>query len=846
MIGIVVVSHSRALANAAVGLAAEMVAEADRPVISIAAGLDETTFGTDATAVAEAISTADSPDGVLVLLDLGSAVLSTELALEFVDPEVAERVMVSSAPLVEGLVAAVVLASTGAPIDAVDREAAQGLAGKQEHLGDGNSAENASAGPADTTASSAVGPADVEAADGGEDRAVEFVVENPHGLHARPAAKLVALVRSFEAAVRLTDLTTGRGPIDAGSLSMVATLNAQQGHRIRATATGRQAAEALEAIRLLADRSFDDHPAGASPPGPTTRPLDANVGTGNDGSADIDSASSGSAGTGSSGSGLDLAIGPAVVAAGPVDLGDYEVGDPAGEAKRSEDARAQAMRDLDLLRTRTAEQIGPDEAAIFDAHLALLDDPAVLAPVGAAIADGNSAPDAWTRSLDDLAAIFEGLDDAYQRERAQDVRSVRDRVLAILASRSTDAEESPEGGVLVVPVLDAATAATLDAGRIAGVAVRAAGTTGHGVIVARSRGIPLITGIGDVAVEPGVVVAFDARANSFLVDPDERTQEDLRTSLARRTAQRDTALARADEPAVTVDGRTVQVMVNVGSLDDARNARGADGSGLVRTEVLFGDRREAPNTAEQAAVFRALATALGGRPITIRTWDIGGDKPLAFLPQEPEANPFLGERGLRVFRRRPDLLREQLAAIVEVARETAVQVMFPMVTTADEVAWALTELAALGPRPQGLKVGIMVEVPAASLRVATLAAELDFVSIGTNDLTQYTTAADRGNGAVAHLADGLDPAVLQLIDRVVRDVPPGVEVAVCGDLASDPEAAVLLAGLGVHELSAVGPQVPLVKARLRQADLTEVAATAAQALTLGSAAEVRALLATLS
>jgi phosphocarrier protein FPr len=248
---------------------------------------------------------------------------------------------------------------------------------------------------------------------------------------------------------------------------------------------------------------------------------------------------------------------------------------------------------------------------------------------------------------------------------------------------------------------------------------------------------------------------------------------------------------------------------------------------------------------EQVAAFREIAAALDGKPITIRTWDIGGDKPLPFLPQEPEANPFLGERGLRVFRRRPELLRDQLTAICQVARETPVQVMFPMVTTADEVAWARAELAAIGPSSAGVKVGIMVEVPAAALRINTLAAGLDFVSIGTNDLTQYTTAADRGNSAVAALADGLDPAVLQLIDRVVHGVPPGVEVAVCGDLASDPEAAVLLAGLGIHELSAVGPQVPLVKARLRRIDVAAAAKVASRALTLPSAPAVRALLASL-
>jgi phosphocarrier protein FPr len=241
---------------------------------------------------------------------------------------------------------------------------------------------------------------------------------------------------------------------------------------------------------------------------------------------------------------------------------------------------------------------------------------------------------------------------------------------------------------------------------------------------------------------------------------------------------------------------------------------------------------------EQVEQFRAIARALQGKPITIRTWDIGGDKPLPFLPQDREANPFLGERGIRVFRQRPELLRDQLEAVLRVAAETPVHVMFPMVTTAEEVAWALHELDQLGPRPDDLEVGIMVEVPAAALRIATLATDLDFVSIGTNDLTQYTTAADRTNTAVAPLADGLDPAVLQLIDHVVRNA--GVRVAVCGDLASDPQSAVLLAALGVEELSAVGPQVPLVKARLRQADLTEV--DTAAVLAARDAAQVRGLL----
>ena len=777
MIGIVVVSHSRALADAAVGLAAEMVAEDKRPVIAVAAGLDATTFGTDAMAVSEAIGAADSADGVLVLLDLGSAVLSAEMALEFVDPEVAARVRLTSAPLVEGLVAAAVTASTGASLDAVAAEAARGLAGKQDHLGDAQAVEATPVAEADRT--------------------VEVLVGNEHGLHARPAARLVGLVNGFDAAVTLTDLDTGRGPVDAGSLSMVATLNAQQGHRLRVGASGPEAAAALAAIEQLAKQNFGDEPAG---------------------SASVPVPAAASAG----GSGLDVAIGPAVLAGDAVNLDGYVAGD--NEPGRLEDALRTAADDLQVLRDGSAEHGG-----IFGAHLALLTDRKVLDAVRTAISGGESAPVAWKQVYDELASTFEALDDAYQRERAQDVRAVRDRVLRALTGTTT--EEAPADGILVVPELDAATAATLDATRIAGIAVRAAGTTGHGVIVARSRGIPLITGIGDVAVPAGATVAFDARTGSFEIAPDEQA---VRATIAERVSERRRALEEADQPAVTRDGRTIDVLVNVGVLQDAVDVRGADGSGLVRTEVLFGDRRTAPTVDEQAETFRAIARALGGKPITIRTWDVGGDKPLPFLPQAAEANPFLGERGLRVFRHRPALLRDQLEAVRRTAAETPVHVMFPMVTTADEVDWALEEL---GPR-DGLEVGIMVEVPAAALRVATLARDLDFVSIGTNDLTQYTTAADRTNAAVAPLADGLDPAVLQLIDHVARTA--GVRVAVCGDLASDPRSAVLLAALGVTELSAVGPQVPLVKARLRQADLGLI--DTAAVLAARDAAQVRGLL----
>ncbi len=805
MIALVVVSHSRALAHAAVGLATEMVDEADLPSIGVAAGLDETTLGTDATAVAAAITEVDNPDGVLLLLDLGSALLSAEMALELIDPVVAARVTVSSAPLVEGLVAAVVLASTGASLPDVADEAQRGLAGKQQHLG--------------TAAADAPPPKPAEPVD---EASVEIEVTNAHGLHARPAASLVSLVRSFDAGVTLTDLDSGRGPVDAASLSLVATLNAREGHHLRVGASGVDARRALDAIVALATRGFDQRAEAPATP-PEARAV---------------------------GSGLDVAIGPAIVVVLDVDTGTYVAAGVDDELRRSSEAVAavcEQLRDL-----RAGDQGGGAEAQIFDAHLALLSDPALTDDVDAALRGGESAVEAWSSCLGRLADEFARLDDPYQRERAQDVRAVQRRLLAVLVGADVAPLDQGAGpGVLVVPELDPATAATLDPTHVLGVATVSGGATGHGVIVAKSRGFPVITSVGPAAdgVVPGVLVAFDAQAGGFVVDPDDAVQAQVRRTITQRRSERQAAMFTASKPAVMRDGIRVTVAANVGSVDDAAvaAAHGAEGSGLVRTEVLFGHERERPSVTAQTERFLELARVLDGRPITIRTWDVGGDKPLSFLPQPQEANPFLGERGLRLMRRQPDALREQLSAVCLAARETAVRVMFPMVSTLEEVEWALDQLTqagvdAGGAVPSQLKVGIMVEVPAAALRVGLLARDLDFVSIGTNDLAQYVLAAERGNAAVAPLADALDPTVLGLIGEVCDKVDEDTDVAVCGDLASDPLAAPLLVGLGVRELSVVARAVPVVKGAIRSTTVDEARQRAGVALGCASASQVRALL----
>ena len=839
MIGIVVVSHSRALADAAVALASEMTDPQSRPAIEVAAGLDEQTFGTDATVVSAAIERADSGDGVLVLLDLGSAVLSAEMAVEFLDAELAARVQLSSAPLVEGLVAATVAAGTGADLSAAAAEAERGLLAKSEHLDPAGGAE------------AATSPDDHRSED--ESFTRELVVRAPHGLHARPAARFVREVAAHPGAqVRVRNLDSGRGPVDGQSLTAIATLDARQGHRLEVQASGEGAEQALVALSDLADSGFGDlEPAQEGPGAPSSASPRPGAGTGRATGPGPEAGGDPVAGPTFA---LEAAIGPVARWDRPAELHDYTAGDPDHEARAFNAAVSQARRELEELRAETETRAGRAQAAVFDAHLAMLDDPALVEQVRAALRPGVSAPEAVREQVSVLRGQFESLTDAYQRERAADVSSVGDRLVRALAGAPSSGMPAPgssgQPGILVVHELDPATAVHVDAATTLGVLTVAGGETGHGVLRARARGLPVLTGAraADTVVD-GTVVAFDSRTGRLVIDPDEPTREEFESLLVERADARRRMIEHAHEPAVTTDGHTVLVKANLASVADARLAAdsGADGSGLIRTEALFGDRALAPTVAEQIAAFEQIAELLPGRTLTIRTWDVGGDKPLPFHPQPQEANPFLGLRGIRAFREDPRLLVDQLEAICRVAREHPLRVMFPMVATVEEVDWALARLdEAAGRlpdgRPDALEVGIMIEVPAAALRAEAVSALLDFVSIGSNDLTQYVLAAERGSALLQGLTDPADPAVLQLIRGTCTGVAEGVEVGLCGDAASDPSLAVLLIGLGVTDLSSTAASVPAVKDAIRAVSLVDAQDLAARALQADSAAEVRELL----
>ena len=456
---------------------------------------------------------------------------------------------------------------------------------------------------------------------------------------------------------------------------------------------------------------------------------------------------------------------------------------------------------------------------------------------------------AWSAAVQQLAAEFAAVPDPYLQARADDVRAVGDQVLrAVLGTSESSAGPT---GVLVAADLTPAEAAELDPSRVAAVLLAFGSPHAHNVILLRAKGIPVVVGAGPtvLSIPDGTIVAVDGGRGEFVVDPPEKVRAEFRARVATLAQRQRQAQARAAEPAVTRDGVTVAVGANVGSVDDARAAaaHGADFAGLVRTEFLFLGRQDAPDVEEQLAVYRKIAESLDGRRITLRTLDVGGDKPLEFLPTPAEINPYLGVRGIRLSLAHPELLADQLLAMVRLAQQTPVSVMFPMITTLDELfaARELLETAisrAGRGRPAGLQVGMMVEVPVAALKAAVFARHVDFLSIGTNDLTQYALAADRNNDAVSSIGDAFDPGLLKLIQATCQGAAGQASVSVCGEFAADERAAALLLGMGVDALSVTPPAIPGAKEAVRVVNIVEAQRVVEEVLAGDSAASVRARL----
>jgi phosphocarrier protein FPr len=669
-------------------------------------------------------------------------------------------------------------------------------------------------------------------------------VQAATGLHARPAAALVAAARRFTADVRLRK---GGQRANARSLVSIMALEVAHGDALVVEAQGADAADAVRSLAQLLASDLDAIAAGGTGAPPSPAPASTGMPVG---PVAHEPLVAGSVLRGVAAS-PGVAIGTVVQLRHDDPVVDERASDAAHERRALDAAVAAAHLQLEALRARLAAEADPDKAAIFAAHQELLEDPEVLDAADARIVGGASAAFAWKLAYTAQAERLAALSSTVLAGRAADLRDVGRRVLHILVGRPDAGVQLPAGAIVVAEDLTPSDTASFDRSRVAGLCTTMGSTTSHVAILARGLGIPAVLGADArvLSIVEGTRVVLDGDAGQLQLAPDAATEANIvarRDVLARRRAA---DLAAASAPAVTRDGHRVEIAANVGATREATDvvAHGGEGVGLLRSEFLFMERRTPPDEEEQRVAYAAVAGVLGPeRLLVIRTLDVGGDKPLAFLPMETEANPFLGERGVRVSLARPALFRTQLRAILRASTSGRVAVMFPMISTLDEWRRARAlleeERASLGVPP--VPVGIMVETAAAAMLADRFAREADFLSIGTNDLTQYTLAMDRTNPRLAPQVDALAPSVLRLIERTVAGARAhGRWVGVCGALAGDASAIPVLVGLGVDELSVDIPLVPATKARVRRLAMTEARETARLALDCDDGAAVRALVA---
>ncbi|MET0274093.1 MAG: phosphoenolpyruvate--protein phosphotransferase, partial [Phenylobacterium sp.] len=462
-------------------------------------------------------------------------------------------------------------------------------------------------------------------------------------------------------------------------------------------------------------------------------------------------------------------------------------------------------------------------------------------------AGGAGAGAAWRLAVQAMATTLRGLADPLFAERADDLLDLERQVLFAVSGEEAPASALPSGAIVIADELLPSQLMALDGAQVAGFCTARGGATSHVAILAAAMGVPALAAVGPalLRVADGTAVILDAEAGLLRIAPDGATFEAAQQALARRAERRRDERAAALAPCALADGVRIEVCANLGGVGEAPEAvrQGAEGCGLFRTEFLYLERRDPPDEAEQRAAYQAVADALDGRPLTVRTLDAGGDKPLAFAPAPHEPNPALGLRGVRAGLRAPDLLIAQLRAILGVSGPGERRVLLPMVSDLAELRAvrrlldeAVAELKV--PRPQ---LGVMIETPAAALMADRFAREADFLSIGSNDLTQYVLAMDREHPELASRLDALHPAVLRLIAQVTAAAGP-CPVSLCGGLASDPLAAPLIIGLGVRALSAAPFAIPAVKAALARLDLADCRAAADAALPLTTPEEVRDLL----
>lgn len=658
-----------------------------------------------------------------------------------------------------------------------------------------------------------------------------ILITTDAGLHARPAAELAAAAKKFKSEARI-----GKGGSYANLRSLSAVMSLEVGERetITLETKGADAKEMLAALEKILQV-----PAAAAP-------------LANSGKAARAPEKPKKAAPAEDGSLRGVMASPGSTAGVIHQLRGEEAkleekGEGAAkELPKLEAALSAAAADLQNLSQGKKKDTA---ATIFGAHLELLDDPELAEQAKAGIEKGQSAAFAWRTAYEQVAKQLAGLNNQLLAARSTDVRDVGRRVERKILGINEGPQKFPEGAILVAEDLAPSDVAGLDRNLVHGLCTTTGGATSHVAILARSLDLPALVGLDEslLSIPNGAAVILDANQGVLRLNPSEAERNALKETETRRAAKKAEDLKNANLPAATCDGHRVEIVANVKGAADAKTSvgLGGEGVGLLRTEFLFLGRNEAPSEKEQEDAYRAIAQAVGpDRTLVIRTLDVGGDKPLPYLPLPKEENPFLGERGIRVSLRHPESFRTQLRAVLRIAKESKVHLMFPMVAGLHELREAkkILEEERRAINAPAIPVGVMIEVPSAALLAEHFAKEADFFSIGSNDLAQYTLAIDRGHPKLASEVDGLDPSLLHLISITVKAAHAHKRwVGVCGGIAGDPQAVPILIGLGVDELSVSVPAIPAVKAQVRSLTLKDCQSLAQKALTLGTAAEVRAL-----
>ena len=654
----------------------------------------------------------------------------------------------------------------------------------------------------------------------------QVLVAHRGGLHARPAALIRQTAQGFKSQ---SQLHFAGQSAPCNSLIGLMGLGIGERDEVQVSCQGPDAEAALQALlNALATALPDDHHAAApASAAPRKRPAEAGVLQG-------------------------VCAAPGLVGGPlfrlnaislPADTGSH---DPLVQQQVLESALKQVRNEINATLTQAKKHKNIDEEAIFAAHLALLEDPALLDAAQHAIDQGTAATHAWSQSIDVQCEVLQHTGSALLAERANDLRDLKQRVLRAVLGEAWH-YDVPVGAIVAAHELTPSDLLQLSAQGVAGLCMAEGGATSHVAILARGKGLPCLVALGAALLDQpqGQSVVLDADGGRLELTPNAERLAEVQQAQIDRQQRRDAQQAQAHLPAETRNGVHIEVVANVASSHEAADAfaNGADGVGLLRTEFLFVDRQTAPDVEEQRAAYQAVLDAMGEHSVIIRTIDVGGDKQLDYLPLPAEANPVLGLRGIRLAQARPEILDQQLRALLQVSPLQRCRILLPMVTEVDELLHIRQQVDALclelgiNQRPE---IGVMIEVPAAALQAEQLAEHADFLSIGTNDLSQYTLAMDRDHAGLAARVDALHPALLRLIAMTCAGAAAHKRwVGVCGALASDPLATPVLIGLGVTELSVSPVQIGEIKDRVRQLHEAECQRLSLDLLKLNSAAAVR-------